>query len=71
MERVGHPWMFLTVLPVVYCVFRFYRLAIMGKAAGPVEMIYRDPSFVVALAVWLVMVAVLMFGVRGPTVSAQ
>ena len=24
-ERVGHRWMFLTVLPVIYAVFRFYR----------------------------------------------
>ena len=59
--RVGHPWMFLTVLPVVYGVFRFYRKAITGKATGPVEMVRRDPAFVVALAVWLGMVAIMLF----------
>jgi len=59
--RVGHPWMFLTVLPVVYGVFRFYRRAASGKATGPVEMVRRDPAFVVALAVWLGMVAVMLF----------
>ena len=59
--RVGHPWMFLTVLPVVYGVFRFYRRAIAGQATGPVEMVRRDPAFVVALAVWLGMVAIMLF----------
>ena len=58
--RVGHPWMFLTVLPVVYGVFRFYRKAIAGQATGPVEMVRRDPAFVVALAVWLGMVAIML-----------
>jgi 4-hydroxybenzoate polyprenyltransferase len=59
--RVGHPWMFVTVLPVVYGVFRFYRMAITGRATDPVELVRRDPAFVVALAVWLAMVAVLLF----------
>jgi 4-hydroxybenzoate polyprenyltransferase len=59
--RVGHPWMFATVLPVVYGVFRFYRMAITGRATDPVELVRRDPAFVVALAVWLAMVAVLLF----------
>lgn len=59
--HVGHPWMFLTVLPVVYGVFRFYRRAITGQATGPVEMVRRDPAFVVALAVWLGMVAIMLF----------
>lgn len=62
-ERVGHPWMFVTVMPVVYGVFRFYRLAIAGSATGPVEMVRRDPAFVAALAVWMAMVAVLLFAV--------
>jgi 4-hydroxybenzoate polyprenyltransferase len=66
--RVGHPWMFLTVLPVVYGVFRFYRQASSGKATGPVEMVRRDPAFVVALAVWLGMVAVMLFVIpKGPS----
>jgi len=60
-ERVGHRWMFLTVLPVVYAMFRFYRQAISGKATGPVEMVRRDPAFVVALVVWVGMAAGLVF----------
>jgi len=60
-ERVGHQWMFLTVLPVVYAVFRFYNGAITGRATGPVEMVRRDPAFVAALVVWLAMVGVLLF----------
>jgi len=63
--RVGHPWMFVTVLPVVYGVFRFYRQASLGQATGPVEMVRRDPAFVVALVVWMVLVAVLVFGFKG------
>jgi 4-hydroxybenzoate polyprenyltransferase len=59
--RVGHPWMFLTVLPVVYGVFRFYRMAIAGRAADPVDMVKRDPAFVVTVAVWVGMVAALLF----------
>jgi 4-hydroxybenzoate polyprenyltransferase len=65
-ERVGHPWMCLTVLPVVYAVFRFYRHAITGKATGPVEMVRRDPAFVAALAVWLAMVAATLFWLGHP-----
>ena len=60
-QRVGHPWMFLTVLPVVYGVFRFYRMAITGRASDPVELVRCDPAFVAAVAVWLGMVAVLLF----------
>jgi hypothetical protein len=58
--RVGHPWMFLTVLPVVYGVFRFYRMAITGRAADPVDLVRRDPAFVIAVAVWVVMAAALL-----------
>lgn len=60
-QRFETRWMCLTVLPVVYGVFRFYRLAVTGRATGPVEMVRRDPAFVVALLVWLGMVAALLF----------
>ena len=60
-EHVGGPWMFVTILPVLYAIFRFYRVAITGRATGPVEMILHDPAFVVALAVWGAMVGVLLF----------
>jgi len=63
-ERVGHEWLFLTVLPVIYAVFRFYRMVIAGRATGPVEMIRRDPAFVIALLVWVGMVAVCLLGVE-------
>ena len=53
----AHPWMIVTVLPVVYGVFRFYRMAVAGRAADPVDMVRRDPAFVITLAVWLGMVA--------------
>jgi len=59
--RVGHSWMCLTVLPVLYGVLRFYRMAILGKASDPVDLIYRDPAFVLALLVWLGMAAFLLF----------
>jgi 4-hydroxybenzoate polyprenyltransferase len=59
--HVVRPWMFLTVLPVVYGVFRFHRLAIEGRATGPVEMVRRDAAFVIALAVWVAMAAVILF----------
>jgi 4-hydroxybenzoate polyprenyltransferase len=62
--RVGHPWMFATVLPVVYGVFRFYRMAVAGRATDPVDMVRRDPAFVVSGLVWLAMVAVLLFAWR-------
>jgi hypothetical protein len=55
--------MFVTVLPVIFAVFRFYRLAITGRATGPVEMVARDPAFVAALVVWVAMVAVLLLAV--------
>ena len=59
--HVVRPWMFLTVLPVVYGVFRFHRLSIEGRATGPVEMVRRDAAFVISLAVWVVMAAVILF----------
>jgi hypothetical protein len=59
--REALPWMFLTVLPVVYGVFRFYGMAIAGKAADPADMVRRDPAFIITLAVWLGMVAALLF----------
>ena len=60
-EVAHHEWMFITVLPVLYAVFRFYHMAITGRAGDPVEMVRRDPAFVVALVVWLAMVAGLLF----------
>jgi len=60
-QRVGNPWMFVTVLPVVYGVFRFHRMAIMGQAGDAVEMI-RDPAFIVTMLVWLGMVALVLMG---------
>ena len=60
-EHIHTPWMFITVLPVIYAVFRFYRAATTGRATGPVEMISRDPAFVAALAVWGAMVAAVLF----------
>jgi hypothetical protein len=63
-QRVGNPWMCITVLPVVYGVFRFYRMAIRGRATDPVEMVRRDPAFVIALAVWLGMAALVLMGGR-------
>ena len=62
-QRVGNPWMFITVLPVVYGVFRFHRKAIMGQAGDAVEMV-RDPAFVVTMLVWLGMVALVLTGGR-------
>jgi len=62
-EVAHHEWMFITVLPVIYAVFRFYHMAITGRAADPVDMVRRDPAFVVALVVWLAMVAGLLFAV--------
>ena len=62
-QRVGNPWMFLTVLPVVYGVFRFHRKAIMGQAGDAVEMV-RDPAFIVTMLVWLGMVALVLMGGR-------
>ena len=62
-EVVHHEWMFITVLPVIYAVFRFYHMAITGRAGDPVDVVRRDPAFVVALVVWLAMVAGLLFAV--------
>jgi 4-hydroxybenzoate polyprenyltransferase len=60
--EVGHPWLFVTVLPVVYAVFRFYSLTLAGRVTGPVDMFRRDAPFVAALLVWLAMVAVVLYG---------
>ena len=60
-ERVGHPWMLLTVFPALYAVFRFHHMAITGRAGDPTEMIRRDAPFVVSLVAWVAMVAVLLF----------
>ena len=62
-EVAHHEWMFITVLPVIYAVFRFYHMAITGRAGDPVDVVRRDPAFVVALVVWLAMVAGLLFAV--------
>jgi len=62
-EVVHHEWMFITVLPVIYAVFRFYHMATTGRAGDPVDVVRRDPAFVVALVVWLAMVAGLLFAV--------
>ncbi|KPJ70853.1 MAG: hypothetical protein AMK72_07095 [Planctomycetes bacterium SM23_25] len=58
---VGNHWMFITVLPVVYAVFRFHSRAITGEVTGPVDMVRRDAAFVVALVVWGAMAAVVLF----------
>jgi len=63
-QRVGNSWMFITVLPVVYGVFRFYRMAIAGRAGDAVEMVRRDPAFVVTVLVWLGMVALVLMKSR-------
>ena len=63
-QRVGNPWMFITVLPVVYGVFRFHRMAILGRGGDAVEMVCRDPAFAVTVAVWLGMVALVLMGGR-------
>jgi len=60
-EVVGHPWLFITVLPVVYAVFRFYSLVMAQRVSGPIEMLRRDPPFVAALLVWLAMVAAVLY----------
>jgi len=62
-DVVGDRRLFVTVLPVMYAVFRFYHMAITGRAGDPVDMVRRDPAFVVALVVWLAMVAGLLFAV--------
>ena len=58
---VGNHWMFVTVLPVVYAVFRFHSRAITGEVTGPVDMVRRDAPFVMALLVWVAMAAVVLF----------
>jgi len=58
--RLGHAWMFLTVLPVVYAVFRFYHMAVTGRASDPVDLVRRDPAFVAAIVTWVAMVAGLL-----------
>ena len=60
-EVVGHRWLLVTVLPVVYAVFRFYTLTLAGRVSGPVDMFRRDPPFVLALLVWLAMVAAVLY----------
>ncbi len=65
-EVAGGPWLFLTVLPVVYGVFRFYSRVIAGHVTGPVEMLRTDVPFILAVVVWLGMVAaVLMLSPAG------
>lgn len=59
-EVVGNYWLFVTVLPVVYAVFRFYSRAIAGEVSDPVDMIRRDRPFLVALVVWVLMVALVL-----------
>jgi 4-hydroxybenzoate polyprenyltransferase len=59
-EVVGNYWLFVTVLPVVYAVFRFYSRVIAGGVSGPVDMIRRDRPFLAALAVWVLMVALVL-----------
>jgi hypothetical protein len=59
-EVAGGPWLFITVLPVVYGVFRFYSRVIAGEVTGPVEMLRKDGPFVAAVAVWLAMVAAVL-----------
>ena len=59
-EVVGNYWLFVTVLPVVYAVFRFYSRAIAGEVSDPVDMIRRDRPFLAALVVWVLMVALVL-----------
>ena len=57
----GDRRLFVTVLPVLYAVFRFYHMAVTGRAADPVDLVRRDPAFVAALVIWVAMVAGLLF----------
>jgi 4-hydroxybenzoate polyprenyltransferase len=60
-EVAGDRRLFVTVLPVLYAVFRFYHMAVTGRAADPVDLVRRDPAFVAAIVVWAAMVAGLLF----------
>jgi 4-hydroxybenzoate polyprenyltransferase len=57
-------YMLYTVLPVVYGVFRFHRMAITGRGGDAVEMVRRDPAFVVTVLAWLAMVALVLMSGR-------
>jgi 4-hydroxybenzoate polyprenyltransferase len=51
-----------TVPIVVYCLFRYMYKAQEGKGTGPVDIIFKDKAFVVAIFLWLLITIYILYG---------
>ncbi len=47
---------------VVYGIYRYAMLIEMGKATGPSDLIIKDPPFLMAILLWVVLAGFILFG---------
>lgn len=45
-----------TVPIVVYCLFRYMYKTQEGKGNGPVDIVFRDKAFIIAMVIWLILI---------------
>lgn len=50
---------------VVYGIFRYAMLIELGKATGPTDLIIKDPPFLVAIFLWLILAGLILYGPLG------
>jgi 4-hydroxybenzoate polyprenyltransferase len=50
---------------VVYGIYRYAMLIELGQATGPSDLIIKDPPFVVAILLWVVLAALILFAPPG------
>jgi 4-hydroxybenzoate polyprenyltransferase len=61
-ERFGAPSLYLTALPVIFGIFRYMYLVHQRSEGGaPAETLLRDRPLVIAIVVWIVSFAVLIY----------
>ncbi len=56
---------------VVYGIFRYAMLIELGKAVGPTDLIIKDPPFLVAIGLWVLIAAAILYGVPPPSAVSR
>ncbi len=63
--------MMLTILPVVYVLFRLlYLMMVQGKGGAPEEILLKDRPLQVALAIWGLMIVASLYFLSTAPLSA-
>lgn len=59
------PQLVYTLPIVVYCIYRYAMLIELGKATGPTDLIVKDPPFVVAMFLWVILAGLILYSPLG------